>query len=84
LNSVAAYVGCLAGAITKEEYLKAIREAGFRETRVVGESTFPVELMANDPTAREIAKNFQLSQEKVNDLASAVASMKVFAVKPRA
>jgi arsenite methyltransferase len=83
-NSVAAYIGCLAGAITKGEYLKAIREAGFRETRVAGESTFPVELMANDPTAKEITKNLQLSQEKVNDLASAVASMKVFAVKPRA
>ena len=83
-NSVAAYVGCLAGAITKEEYLKAIQEAGFRETRIVGETTFPVELMTNDPTAKEIAKNLNLSREKAKDLASSVASMKVSAVKPSA
>jgi SAM-dependent methyltransferase len=83
-NSVVAYIGCLAGAITKEEYLKAIRAAGFQETRVVGETTFPVELMANDPTAREIGKNLKLSREKAKDLARSVASMKVFAVKPSA
>jgi arsenite methyltransferase len=83
-NSVVAYIGCLAGAITKEEYLKAIQAAGFQETRVVGETTFPVELMANDPTAREIGKNLKLTREKAKDLARSVASMKVFAVKPSA
>ena len=28
-NSVAAYVGCIAGATTKKEYLEAIQAAGF-------------------------------------------------------
>lgn len=82
INSVAAYVGCLAGAITKEEYLKAMQAAGFQETRVVGETTFPAELMANDPTAREVAKNLNLSREKAKELARSVVSMKVSAVKP--
>ena len=81
-KSVAAYLGCVAGASSKEGYLKAIREAGFQETRVLGEETCPVELYANDPTAREIVKNLKLSQEKAEDLAKAVASMKVSAVKP--
>jgi hypothetical protein len=43
-----------------------------------------VELMTNDPTAKEIAKNLNLSREKAKDLAGSVASMKVFAVKPSA
>ena len=81
-NSVAAYVGCIAGAITKKEYLEAIREAGFEETKVVGEAAFSTELLANDPTAREIAKNLKLSREKASDLASSVVSVKVSAVKP--
>ena len=56
-NSVAAYVGCVAGAVTKKEYLEAIQATGFEETKVLSEATFPTELLANDPTAREVAKN---------------------------
>lgn len=81
-NSVAAYVGCVAGAITKKEYLEAIQAAGFKEVKVLGEATFPTEFLANDPTAREVAKNLKLSREKATDLASSVVSIKVFAVKP--
>jgi arsenite methyltransferase len=81
-NSVAAYIGCVAGAITKKEYLKAIQAAGFEETKVLGEVTFPAEFLANDPTAREVAKNLKLSREKAKDLASSVVSIKVSAIKP--
>ena len=81
-NSVAAYVGCIAGAITKKEYLEAIQAAGFEETKVLGEATFPSEFLANDPTAREVTKNLKLSREKAKDLASSVVSIKVSAIKP--
>ena len=81
-NSVAAYIGCVAGATTKKDYLEAIRAAGFEETRVLGEAAFSVELLANDPVAREVAKNLKLSREKAEDLASSVVSMKVSAIKP--
>jgi hypothetical protein len=37
--------------------------------------------LANDPTAREIAKNLKLSPEKAKDLASSVVSIKVSAIK---
>jgi hypothetical protein len=79
---VAAYVGCVAGAITKKEYLEAIRSTGFKEIKVLGETTFPTEFLANDPTAREVAKNLKLSKEKAQDLASSVVSIKVSAIKP--
>ena len=81
-NSVAAYVGCVAGAISKKEYLEAIQAAGFEETKVVSEATFPTELLVNDPTAREVAKNLKLSRERAKDLASSVVSIKVSAIKP--
>jgi len=83
-NSVAAYVGCVAGAVTKKEYLEAIQATGFEETKVLSEATFPTELLANDPTAREVAKNLKLSREKAKDLASSVVSIKVSAIKPSA
>ena len=58
-NSVTAYVGCVAGAITKKEYLEAIQAAGFEETKIQGEDAFPAEFLANDPTAREMAEEFE-------------------------
>jgi len=81
-NSVAAYVGCVAGAITKKEYLESIRAAGFKETKVLGEATFPTEFLANDPTTGEVIKNLKLSRAKAKDLANSVVSLKVSAVKP--
>jgi len=85
-NSVAAYIGCLAGAVSKKDYLGAIQEAGFQETKIIDEVTFPAELVANDPTIREIKiiKNLNMSREKARELARSVVSMKVSAVKPPA
>ena len=81
-NSVAAYVGCVAGATTKKDYLETIRAVGFGETKVLGEAAFSVELLANDPIAVEIVKNLKLSPERARDLADSVISIKVSAIKP--
>jgi len=70
------------GSPSLKEYLEAIQAAGFSETKVAGEAAFPTELLANDPTAREIAKNLKLSPGKAKNLASSVVSIKVSAVKP--
>jgi arsenite methyltransferase len=83
-NSIGAYLGCVAGAVTKSDYIQAIQAAGFQGIRVIEEVTFPTELLANDPTAREIVKNLNLPREKAKDLARSVVSMKVSAVKPAA
>ena len=85
-SSVAAYIGCLAGAVSKKDYLGAIQEAGFQETKIIDEVTFPAELVANDPAIREIKimKNLNMSREEARELARSVVSMKVSAVKPAA
>lgn len=83
-NSIGAYLGCVAGAVTKNDYMQAIQAAGFQGIRVIEEVPFPTELLANDPTAREIVKNLNLPREKAKDLARSVVSMKVSAVKPAA
>lgn len=44
-NSVEAYVGCLAGAIKKEEYLRFIEQAGFQDIKIISESSYPVDAM---------------------------------------
>jgi arsenite methyltransferase len=81
-NSVTACIGYLAKPVTKNEYLQAMQEAGFQETRVIDERAFPAESVANDPTARAIFKIPYLPREKAKDLSSSVASIKVSAIKP--
>ena len=64
-DSVLAYVGCLAGAIKKDEYLKLITMAGFQDVKVVSESNYPVDAMFD---------NLEGAQD-------AIASIKVSALK---
>jgi ubiquinone/menaquinone biosynthesis C-methylase UbiE len=82
-ESVEAYVGCVAGAIKKEEYLEAIRRAGFQEVQTVGETPFPAEHIGNDPTAKEIIKKSRLRRGEIKDLANSILSIKVCGIKPR-
>jgi len=44
-ESVEAYVGCLAGAIRKDEYLHHMAEAGFQDITVISESSYPVDAL---------------------------------------
>jgi arsenite methyltransferase len=81
-NSIQAYVGCLAGATMKDEYLKTIKAAGFHKVKIVEETSFPIDYMANDPTAIAILKDANLSLDKVKESLSSVLSIKVSAVKP--
>ena len=50
-NSIEAYVGCLAGAVSKYQYLKAIKDAGFKSVKARSEASYPLELMISDPSA---------------------------------
>lgn len=81
-NSIEAYVGCLSGAIMRDEYIGAIQAAGFQEVRIIDETSFPIECMANDPTAKAIIENLKIPPEKVKEVASSVISIKVYGGKP--
>jgi len=82
-ESVAAYVGCLSGAMLKDDYLDAVKSAGFKDIKVIEETNFPIESMANDPTAQVIMKEMKITPEKVKEIGQAVLSVKVQAVKGR-
>jgi SAM-dependent methyltransferase len=81
-KSVAAYIGCLSGASLKNEYLKEIRTAGFERVEVQDETSFPFELMENDPTARAAVSKLNLSRTSLKEVAASILSVKVAAHKP--
>jgi len=82
-DSVAAYVGCISGALMKDEYLDTIKKSGFQEINVLDESIFPIDCMAGDPTAGAIINKMDLSEDEIKDTASSVASIKVQGKKPK-
>lgn len=82
-ESVEAYVGCLSGAVLKDDYLGAVEAAGFGEVRVLEETGFPVELMANDPTAQRLMDRLDLPAEEIEGIARSAVSIKVTGRKPR-
>ena len=65
------YVGCVAGASPRDEYLAMMREAGFGPVEVVGESGYTVGAEALEPGSQECSA-FE-----------SVVSVKVRAEKPR-
>jgi len=82
-NSIAAYVGCISGAMLKDEYIEVTREAGFHEVKIMDETVFPIECMANDPTAKAIINKTKTSTEEIIELANSVVSVKVQGIKPK-
>ena len=81
-NSIQAYIGCLAGATMKDDYIGEIEAAGFQKVNIVDETYFPVEFIANDPAASAIIKDLDVSVEQVQEYGHSVLSVKVNAVKP--
>lgn len=82
-NSVEAYVGCISGAIMKDEYLEAIKEAGFQDIKITDETSFPIEFMENDLTAKAIIKKANITTEKLKEMVNIVVSIKVEGKKTR-
>jgi SAM-dependent methyltransferase len=79
-TSVEAYVGCVAGAILKDQYLAIIRGAGFEDVRVVDESYAAVDL--DTPELRQLAGQYVgADASRIDDLIHSVASIKVHGVK---
>jgi arsenite methyltransferase len=81
-KNVEAYVGCISGAVMKDEYIGAIKAAGFRGVKILDETSFPIELMANDSTAKAIIKNLKIPPRKVKEITNSATSIKVFGLKP--
>lgn len=81
-SSIEAYVGCLAGAMLKDNYMAAIEQAGFREVRIMDEASFGLDCMVNDPTAKSLIESQNLAPEEIIGIARSVVSVKICGVKP--
>jgi SAM-dependent methyltransferase len=79
-DSVLAYVGCVAGADLKDEYLSKIKQAGFGQIDVMEETHMP-EMMVNEPDVKAFIEEQKLTKKEVNALSDSIVSIKVSATK---
>lgn len=88
-NSLDAYVGCIAGASMKADYLAAIEDAGFQDVSIRSEKVFgmnPPETATAEPTLlidgeKVSPESIGLNSDDVKGLGASMASIGVEAVK---
>jgi hypothetical protein len=80
-NSLQALTGCIAGALMREDYLEAIRSAGFEDVTIVAEGTYSV---AEDEAMIEgISRQLKIPKVLAKQAAdNYVSSIKVSATAP--
>ncbi|MFC1915016.1 arsenite methyltransferase [Chloroflexota bacterium] len=81
-DSIAAYIGCVSGAMLKDDYLAVIGEAGFEKVAVLEEKYFPVDGLVNDPMAKAVIDKMAITADDIRDVGNSVTSLRVSGVKP--
>lgn len=81
-ESIDAYVSCVSGALLKEDYIAAIKNAGFQDVEIIDETSFPEDFINTDPIVESIKENFSVTPEKIKEVARSVVSIKISGNKP--
>jgi arsenite methyltransferase len=81
-NSVEAYVGCIGGAILKDEYLRAIIDSGFEDVQILDAVPFSLDVVVNDPGAESTLGSLKLSIDEAKAVVHTIESIRVFGKKP--
>lgn len=80
-NSEEAYISCVAGAVLKEEYMGLIEKAGFINIDILGENSFPPELVISESPAQAPTEDSDVLLEKA-EIFQSMVSIKVRGEKP--
>ncbi len=81
-NSVEAYVGCISGAILKDQYLKLLKDAGFIDVTVTDESSYQIDVIIDKPRIKALMEETGATEEEIRKLGGYFVSIKVMGKKP--
>jgi len=77
-----AYSACISGAIMKNDYIKYIENAGFKEINIISESQFTIDMFVNDPIAESVRNNTNIPADELADwVNTGIVSLKIEAKK---
>ena len=72
------YAACIAGALLRDEYLQAIRDAGFERVETLSDHTYTVANASDDPITSQAAAELG---DQATSLDGVAASISVLAVR---
>ena len=79
-GNIAAYVGCVAGATTREEYLATVAAAGFKDVEIVSEVN--VKGLYEESTISFGLTEDEITEEQLRETGDSIISMQIQAFKP--
>ena len=82
-KNVEAYAGCIAGAEIKDKYIELIKNAGFKEVKVLEEKTYPLEYIISEDTLTDAIKLTNMTKTELESAAKSIISVKVSAIKKK-
>lgn len=81
-GSLAAYAGCIAGAVRRDEYLRLMEAAGFSDIRIEQETPFSLGEEDLEAHGKSVAESLTIPPDAVREAAGAILSVHVFGRKP--
>ena len=76
-----AYTSCVAGAEIKDKYLDLLRNAGFKDVKILSEKNYPLEFIISEPETKEIVNGLKMTEEELKETANSIVSISVLALK---
>ena len=80
-KSAEAYTSCVAGAEIKDKYLGLMRDAGFKDVKVLSEKNYPLEFIISEPEVNKVLSTLDISGEQLDETANSIVSISVSASK---
>lgn len=82
IASVRDYLECLETGFYKDDYLRALKKAGFKKIKAIDETAFPISRMKKDVKASLMLSNNAIDDTALEGITSATSSVKITAVRP--
>lgn len=82
-HSATAYIACVAGAATREEYIGAIRRSGFENVEVASEILIAGCCPSSDPIVQALSADPTIPPHDLQKVSGNIRSITVTAVKPK-
>jgi SAM-dependent methyltransferase len=67
------YAACIAGALLRDEYIQAIRDAGFEKVEILSDHTYTLADASDDPVAGQAAAGLGDQAESLDGVAASIA-----------
>ena len=80
-KSIAAHIGCLAGALLKDKYIEVIKKVGFKKVKIQQETIMPLKHAENDPAARAIIEESGITPDEIKSFEKSILSISVYGEK---